>query len=1044
MRLALARAARVTLLAFAALSCSSDRINSPHKSATASGLSFAEAAAIPPIVITEVMADPSKVADASGEWFELYNGGTTPVNLRNYILGSNNANETQAINADLILPAQGYAVLGINDNAATNGGVTVNYKYTSTFSLNNSLTDWVTIRMPDGTLVDSVAWAPRDPTTGATSGSSPPSGRSRQLIDVNSDNTIMNGSSWQNATTTYGAGDFGTPGTGPGGIVTPPQLPGDPASVTVAPSPATVTVGGTRQMSASAKDANGTTTSTTFTWSIDHPEFATISATGLVTGLAAGTATVKATSANGIEGTATLTVTEPQPDHVSISPNGEFHMPAGYQMSTFATVFDASNKAITPTPALTWASDNPAVLTVDTLGYLYAVAPGVAHVSATTASGARGQITFTVEDADAPTTAVYRNHVEFGTPQDGDASDDILLPKRQYELSYNPTRGGPNWVSWDLNASQFGAAPRCNCFSPDVQLPANAYHVVDLDFRGGGYDRGHMAQSEERTTTDQENAATFLLTNILPQAANNNQGPWSQFENYLNDLVRQQGKEVYVIAGGIYAANPQTLKGEGKVQIPDYTWKIAVIENAGKGLGDVHGVSDVQVIVVKMPNLVGNTGSPASADGIRNTPWQNFQTSVDAIEQATGYDFLAALPDEIEIPLEANDRPPVAHLAAPSSGFEHAALAFDASGSSDPDGDALTYLWDFGDGATSTEATPSHSYADNGSYTVKLTVKDPAGAFNTSTATLTIADVAPTATFQHDDIVNEGTSFHLTLMNATDVSPIDLAAGLQFAFDCGLGYGAYGPSATMTCAAPDNAMRSVRAKVRDKDGGETEYTGSVSIENLAPIVHLASTVGLTIVSGDVLTVNGTFTDAGAGDAPWGWSIDWGTGAPTTGSTTDASAAITSSRNFLVAGSYVVKLDVTDKDGAIGTSSIAVNVVRGRIPVVVVLPGAINLNDRGQNDVKVVVVGTDDFDPQTIDPSSARIRGVAPSARGGDPNDARDSIDPAWSRYLVLGFSRAALIQAGALTATTTELTLDANLVDGRQVTGTARMRTIAH
>src|SRR4051812_25909157 len=100
MRPAFARAARVALLALAALSCSSDRINSPRKIASG-GLSFAESVNIPPIVITEVMPDPSKVADASGEWFELYNGGTTPVNLHNYILGSNNANETQAINADL-------------------------------------------------------------------------------------------------------------------------------------------------------------------------------------------------------------------------------------------------------------------------------------------------------------------------------------------------------------------------------------------------------------------------------------------------------------------------------------------------------------------------------------------------------------------------------------------------------------------------------------------------------------------------------------------------------------------------------------------------------------------------------------------------------------------------------------------------------------------------------------------------------------------------------------------------------------------------------
>ena len=81
----------------------------------------------------------------------------------------------------------------------------------------------------------------------------------------------------------------------------------------------------------------------------------------------------------------------------------------------------------------------------------------------------------------------------------------------------------------------FGDAERCNCFSADPTLPAGIYRVVDFDYRDGGYDRGHMVQSEPRTTTDQENASTFLMTNILPQAAANNQGPWSKFENHLND-----------------------------------------------------------------------------------------------------------------------------------------------------------------------------------------------------------------------------------------------------------------------------------------------------------------------------------------------------------------------------------------------------------------------------------------------------------------------------------------------------------------------------
>lgn len=78
-------------------------------------------------------------------------------------------------------------------------------------------------------------------------------------------------------------------------------------------------------------------------------------------------------------------------------------------------------------------------------------------------------------------------------------------------------------------------------------------------------------------------------------------------------------------------------------------------------------------------------------------------------------------------------QPPVARASAtPASGSAPLTVAFSSAGSSDPDGDALTYLWDFGDGsATSQEANPSHVYSA-GSYVARLTVTDSSGAMNTA------------------------------------------------------------------------------------------------------------------------------------------------------------------------------------------------------------------------------------------------------------------------------------------------------------------------
>lgn len=332
---------------------------------------------------------------------------------------------------------------------------------------------------------------------------------------------------------------------------------------------------------------------------------------------------------------------------ITLAVSGAPELPAGYTKPVFPTARDAVGTIISPPPVYTWTSSDPAVATVDTLGYVTGVAPGTAAIRAAAPNGILGEIRFTVIPGDASTSAVYRDHVEFGVPTDGTPADEYLLEKTQYVLSYNEQRGGPNWASWNLNATHFGTAGRCNCFTANPQLPETMDRVVDFDYRGSGYNRGHVVQSFNRTTTDQENASTFLMTNILPQAAENNQGPWLAFESYLNDLARQQGKEIYVIAGGEYDPNPETLKGEGKIAVPAFTWKIAVVMEGGEGLCDVRSANDLEVVAVRMPN------DTVSARGIRDNPWRMYETTVDKIEAATEYDFLAELPDAVEQGVES-------------------------------------------------------------------------------------------------------------------------------------------------------------------------------------------------------------------------------------------------------------------------------------------------------------------------------------------------------------------------------------------------------
>ena len=305
------------------------------------------------------------------------------------------------------------------------------------------------------------------------------------------------------------------------------------------------------------------------------------------------------------------------------------------------------------------------------------------------------------------------NNIEFGQPNDGTPVDDIIVNRDQYNASFNPVRGIPNWVSYDLDGSHFGPEDRCDCFTFDPQLVGLTPYTT-ADYTGAaatigfGIDRGHLARSFDRTTGSLDNAYTYLFSNIIPQASDNNQGPWAILENFLGDQARFQNKEVYVVAGG--ADSQGTVKNEGKITIPASTWKVAVIMDHDEGLAQVQSRQDIEVIAVIMPNV----------GGIRFVDWNTYRTTVDAVEALTGYDLLSLLPDQVEIAVESNTDPPQAATDGPWTGFKGSPIALSAGASSDPDvGDVLTYAWDFGDGSSGSGVNVSHTWTQAGVFTVQ-------------------------------------------------------------------------------------------------------------------------------------------------------------------------------------------------------------------------------------------------------------------------------------------------------------------------------------
>ncbi|WP_459209913.1 DNA/RNA non-specific endonuclease [Aquimarina rhabdastrellae] len=256
-------------------------------------------------------------------------------------------------------------------------------------------------------------------------------------------------------------------------------------------------------------------------------------------------------------------------------------------------------------------------------------------------------------DNDNTGVASRDSNIAFGNPSNaGSSVNNYYLSRADYALSYNNSRGTANWVSWHLSSAWMGSARRCNCFKRDTALPSSFFLASTSDYTRSGFDRGHLCPSADRNGSSSSNANTYYMTNIAPQAPDNNQRSWKNLEDYLRSLA-QDGNEVYVVAGvagqGGSGRNgfANTIDG-GNITVPDSFWKVAII--LPNGSNDINRVNtSTRIIAVNIPNDQGIS-----------TSWSSYRTSVNQIERLTGYDLLENIPNSVESILESRvDNGPV-------------------------------------------------------------------------------------------------------------------------------------------------------------------------------------------------------------------------------------------------------------------------------------------------------------------------------------------------------------------------------------------------
>ncbi|MDY7079704.1 MAG: tandem-95 repeat protein, partial [Chloroflexota bacterium] len=246
----------------------------------------------------------------------------------------------------------------------------------------------------------------------------------------------------------------------------------------------------------------------------------------------------------------------------------------------------------------------------------------------------------------------------------------------------------------------------------------------------------------------------------------------------------------------------------------------------------------------------------------------------------------------------------------------------------DPDtGDTHTIEWNFGDGITVTGTlTPTHVYADDGVYTVTLTVTDDEGASDSDTLLVTVDNVPPVVNAGPDRTVDEGASVFM-VGSFTDPG-VDDTHTIEWDFGDGE---TITDTLTPTHTYADNGVYTVTLTVWDNDGGEGSDLRIVTVDNVAPTPDAGA--DQTVYRNDVVTVTGTWTDpAGAADEPytWSWDLDGDTSPDASGSAA-YSETIVQTTTLVVDGVAILRFAVTDKDGATISDTLAITVVN-RSPI----------------------------------------------------------------------------------------------------------------
>lgn len=235
-------------------------------------------------------------------------------------------------------------------------------------------------------------------------------------------------------------------------------------------------------------------------------------------------------------------------------------------------------------------------------------------------------------------------HLPWGRP-----SCDHYLFHREYVVCYDRDRRVARWASYRIERKHVKAGNRINAFRSDPRLP-EVQNPACEDYRGSGFDRGHLVPRSDMARTKTASLNTFFLTNMMPQLPNVNQGAWARLE----DLVRVWAKKfgfVHVVSGSVFdwddnrqpdTATTRLTESGSAIGVPSHFYKILLHQTTG---------GEWETITFILPNDSQVPGRSTS-NATRDTYLGGRLTSIQDIRLRSGLDLLPDFPAAANAVLE--------------------------------------------------------------------------------------------------------------------------------------------------------------------------------------------------------------------------------------------------------------------------------------------------------------------------------------------------------------------------------------------------------